>query len=142
MFFAILLFAGCGSTKSGIRKESKIEDSNSLKVSFKNIKYSKGMIYLSLFDSEDDFMTKTPKYNKMISVHGKNIIFEFKNLKKGTYAIICFQDLNGNKKLDFKGYMPTEPWGISNNPMLMAPPTWNDAAFDLEKDEEIEIKLF
>jgi len=41
----------------------------------------------------------------------KKVSFEFKDVKKGIYWIRCFQDLNGNGKLDFGLFGPIEPWG-------------------------------
>jgi uncharacterized protein (DUF2141 family) len=50
----------------------------------------------------------------------------------GKYAIMIFQDLNGNKKLD-KGFLgiPNEPIAFSNDfHPLFGPPRWKDCEFD------------
>ncbi len=50
----------------------------------------------------------------------------------GKYAVIIFQDLNGNKKLDkrFLG-IPAEPVAFSNDfHPLLGPPKWKDCEFD------------
>jgi len=36
--------------------------------------------------------------------------FEFAGLAPGHYALKCFQDVNGNKKLDIGMFGPKEPW--------------------------------
>ena len=55
------------------------------------------------------------------------------NLPEGQYALSCFQDLNGNGKLDTNLVgIPTEPYGFSNNarPKFRAP-NWGEAVFSL-----------
>ncbi len=57
----------------------------------------------------------------------------FTNLPPGRYAIILFQDENGNGKLDknFWG-VPTEPYGFSNDARaFVSPPTFAAASFAL-----------
>lgn len=62
---------------------------------------------------------------------------QIKDLARGRYAIAAFADLNRNEKLDrsFAG-RPTEPYGFSNNARsLFDPPSFNDAAFELDRAE-------
>ena len=61
---------------------------------------------------------------------------------EGKYAIVLFQDLNGDNKLDMNGQMPAEPFGFSNLTMLMGPPNFEQCAFDLNEDKNIAISLF
>lgn len=60
----------------------------------------------------------------------------------GTYAVSLFHDVNDDAKLDrnFVG-LPTEPWGISNDPPFkMRKPTFEEASFDVpEGGTDIEI---
>lgn len=59
-----------------------------------------------------------------VTIHG---------LPSGKYAVSAFQDVNGNGSLDSGALgIPTEPFGISNNPSVVSgPPRFEDAAFDL-----------
>lgn len=41
----------------------------------------------------------------------KKVTFEFEHVPAGTYGIMCFQDVNGNEKLDSGMFGPKEPWG-------------------------------
>jgi uncharacterized protein (DUF2141 family) len=50
---------------------------------------------------------------------------------------MCFQDLNENQQLDRNGYLPSEPWGMSRNPNLTGPPTWEMIAFDTSSGTQI-----
>ena len=48
------------------------------------------------------------------------------DLPEGSYGISLFQDVNGNKTLDFNGYIPSEKYGFSNNYGL---PSFKDILF-------------
>jgi uncharacterized protein (DUF2141 family) len=65
----------------------------------------------------------------------------FDGLSAGRYAVRMFQDLNDNGKIDFSGQMPTESFGFSNIKMLMAPPTFDQASFDLSDNRNMEVSL-
>ncbi len=71
-------------------------------------------------------------------------ILEIKDLPPGEYAVIVFQDLNGNNELDksFLG-IPTEPVGASNNPSYrFGPPRWEDCKFQMpEGDHSLDITM-
>ena len=56
----------------------------------------------------------------------------FRGLEPGSYAIIAYHDEDGDGELDrFFGMMPTEGWGVSNDPDLAGPPKFDAAAFEL-----------
>lgn len=56
----------------------------------------------------------------------------FRGLPAGRYAIIAYHDEDDDGELDrFFGMMPTEGWGISNDPNVTGPPDFEPAAFDL-----------
>lgn len=70
------------------------------------------------------------------------IILKFDELLEGKYAIVLYQDLNADNKLDMNGQMPAEPFGFSNLTMLMGPPNFEQCAFDLNENKNITISLF
>ena len=52
------------------------------------------------------------------------------DLPEGSYGISLFQDINGNKTLDFNGYIPSEKYGFSNNaPADYGLPSFKDILF-------------
>ena len=65
----------------------------------------------------------------------------FDDLPEGKLAVRIFQDMNDNKKMDFNGQMPAEPFGFSNISMLMGPPSYSDAAFDLTENKAVEVLM-
>lgn len=56
--------------------------------------------------------------------------------KAGTYAIALYHDLDVNGDLDKSGLgIPVEPFGISNNPLIVvSPPSHEEAAFEVPED--------
>jgi len=72
-------------------------------------------------------------------VKNNNISFK---LPTGQYGIAIYHDENGDGKLNknFVGY-PSEPFGFSNNPQILArAPSWKDAVFQHGGETTIEIR--
>jgi uncharacterized protein (DUF2141 family) len=81
--------------------------------------------------NKDTFLKKPLKSEVATIVNGKAFV-TFNNIKPGTYAIVVLHDKNDNKIMDFDTYgMPLEAYGISNNVLLMGPPQWEDANFEM-----------
>jgi uncharacterized protein (DUF2141 family) len=100
-----------------------------------------GHILLSLHN-EDTFM-KNPLDAASSEIKDGKAIFTFSDLKPGEYALVALHDKNDNKRMDFEPTgMPKEAFGISNNVMLMGPPQWNEAKFELGTTPiEMDIRL-
>ncbi|MBN2402132.1 MAG: DUF2141 domain-containing protein [Spirochaetes bacterium] len=61
--------------------------------------------------------------------------FIFKNIPQGVYGIRCFQDINGNSKLDKGLFGPKEPWGLSwNMNKTSGWPSFENYSFLLNED--------
>lgn len=69
------------------------------------------------------------------------ITLKFEGMLEGKYAIVLYQDLNGDNKLDMNGQMLAEPFGFSNLTMLMGPPNFEQCAFDLNENKTLSISL-
>lgn len=65
----------------------------------------------------------------------KKVSFEFTNIPQGTYAIRCFQDVNGNGKMDKGRFGPKEPWGVyrPKRPAFRAP-RFEEIKFEVKVD--------
>ena len=92
-----------------------------------------------------------PARNLMIKpstqeLQAKKVTFKFVDVPKGTYCIVCIQDLNKNGKLDYSGSslggrFPMEPVGYSG-PSFLGPGQWSGIKFEVDKDiSGIEIEL-
>lgn len=110
-----------------------------------NILNQNGKLAIGLYNKNDDTFANMTKYYKgaNLDIDDTKVIYEFKNIPNGTYAISVIHDENDNKKLDknFLG-IPTEGYGFSNN----IRPAFRGANFDESKfvlniDKSIVIKL-
>ena len=106
-----------------------------------NISNNEGKVSFALYNKET-FM-KTPLQAKNAKVVNGRSTVVFEKLESGRYAILYFHDRNNNGKMDFKDNgMPMEDYGVSNNVISFAPPSYQDAKFDLgDKDLSLEIKF-
>ncbi len=74
---------------------------------------------------------------------GDKAVLVYRNLPAGSYAVSVFHDENGNGKLDSNvAGVPLERYGFSRDARgRMGPPTFADAAIDLQADTTVTIHL-
>lgn len=128
---------------AGLQTEA---DSGSILVRIEGANSNKGVVRISLFNTEGGFPSDSKKAVKIISVPAKKgtVQVQLDNLPTGTYAIALLHDENQNGQLDTNlvGY-PKEGYGASNNnlPTFRAP-NFKEAAFKLESEkQELVIRL-
>ncbi|HEX8570127.1 MAG TPA: DUF2141 domain-containing protein [Caulobacteraceae bacterium] len=92
-----------------------------------------GAMMVALFDSEAAYKANRPVDSARADVSGVTTTVTFTGVKPGRYAVLSFQDLDGDGKMGRNPFgMPTEPYGFSNNaPPHMGPPEWSKAAFEV-----------
>jgi len=104
-----------------------------LTIDFKELKNKEADVYIAVSTPSDNFPDEANMVKQMIAKPAGRAAFsvQLEGLKYGTYAVMAFQDLNGNGKLD-KGFMgiPNEPFAFSNNykPTFRAP-KFKDCSF-------------
>ena len=111
----------------------------------------KGDIHVGIYTQEDwsNFKDKTPSppYFQIINltpeqIKTEKVPFEFQDIKKGTYCIRVYQDVNQNGKLD-KGLMGTTAEPVGEYRSIETWVSWNDMKFDVAKDiADIEIQMY
>ena len=108
-----------------------------LTVNLHGIRAQTGLVKVALVDSQDAWDGKTaPVQGDGGPPQGEDASFTFKDLKPGRYAVMITHDENGNGKLDTNVVgMPLEGYGFSNNPRVMRKPTWDEALFEVGKDD-------
>ena len=123
------------------RTEKKEVTGKTITVTVPNVTSNKGTVNFALFTKEG-FMI-SPKQSKSSLVKNKKSTIAFTNVAAGEYAIICFHDVNANKKMDFnENRMPIEDYGVSNNPFSYGPPNFEEAKFTVaNKNVTLEIKF-
>ncbi len=113
-----------------------------VKVTIENVLNDNGSVLASLHNT-DTFMKGAGVIDlKEIAKKGA-ITLSFENVEPGTYAIIVLHDENNNQRMDFEANgMPKENYGMSNNVMVMGPPTFADAKFEVaNEDMELTIRF-
>jgi uncharacterized protein (DUF2141 family) len=95
-----------------------------------NIQTKKGgEIAAAVFNSQNFLKTGKQLSSTSREVSSGKMVFVFENLSPGEYAFVAYQDIDGNKKMkkNIIGY-PKEPWGISNNPLILfGPPSFDES---------------
>ena len=94
-------------------------------VEVSGVEPGKGFVFFGLYDKEKGFLDEeTQIATAKVKASENKVVYTFKNLPDGDYAIAVYQDLNNNGKCDRNmiGY-PTEGFGFSKNykPKLSAP---------------------
>jgi uncharacterized protein (DUF2141 family) len=99
-----------------------------------------GDLFIQLANEEEFKNDRTPPFALIIRVgpeekeKGK-VSFQFGGVPAGTYGIRCFQDVNGNQKLDWGTFGPSEPWGVyrPKRPAFRGP-RFEEISFVVDKD--------
>ncbi len=107
----------------------------SVLVNVSKIKTDKGVLVLDLHRDPDTFLTKG---GRILRVRVPAVKGEAQACvpvpEPGIYAVGVYQDKNSDLKLN-KGFLgiPTEPYGISNNPHIgFGPPSFESSSFKVE----------
>ena len=105
----------------------------------------KGLMSIGLYSKKEGFPDKGKEYKgKDVELTGKTVVYTFKDVPLGTYAIAIFHDTNSNTKLDknFLG-IPKEGYAFSNNVfgVLGLPPSFADASFEVAGNKTVKIKM-
>lgn len=113
----------------------------SLTVIIPNVTHRNGALHVGVANSEASFSGESYKAKTVMIPATGEVKVVFDSLPAGRYAVRMFQDLNDDKKMDYNGQMPAEPFGFSNITMLMGPPSYGQAAFDLSENKLMEVGL-
>jgi uncharacterized protein (DUF2141 family) len=122
------LFAACALF--GLMRSAAAAD---LIVTVDGLRNAKGTVRLAVDNSVSSWGDKTPPYASAgVKSAVGSVVYTFKDVPAGAYAVAVYQDENDNDKFDmsFLG-LPKEPYGFSNNPNLMRKPTFQEAHVDV-----------
>ena len=105
----------------------------------------KGLLSIGLYSDEKGFPDKGKEYKGTdVKVTGQTVVYTFKDVPFGTYAIAIFHDTNSNTKLDKNFFgIPKEGYAFSNNVFgaLGLPPSFKDASFKVTGNKTVKIKM-
>ena len=114
-------------------------------VEISNVNKPKGLMSIGLYSKKEGFPDKGKEYiGKEVKVTGHTVVYSFKDVSFGTYAVAIIHDTNSNGKLDknFLG-IPQEGYAFSNNVfgLLGLPPSFKEASFKLTGNKTVKIKI-
>ena len=129
----------------GVVLATSMLSANSINVEVTNILNKNGKISIGLYNKDDDTFSNMSKYYKGVNldINDTKVVYTFKNIPNGTYAISIIHDENENKRLDKNFFgIPTEGYGFSNNirPSFRGA-TFKESMFTLNSDKNIVIKM-
>ena len=86
-----------------------------------------------LFNTPESFPDEERCFNVLATkARQGTAIVEFTDLAPGAYAIMAYHDENEDNRLNrVLGMWPSEGYGLSQNPLVMGPPAFEDVAFKL-----------
>jgi uncharacterized protein (DUF2141 family) len=118
----------------------------SLTVEIDNLRNSKGVVQVALYNKDGSIPDEQYKYYYKIqssNIEGGKAEITFKHLPKGKYAVNILHDENKNGKIDKGFILPKEGIGFSNYTSigLTNRPNFKKASFDLFQDKKIEVKV-
>jgi len=118
---------------------------HTLTIEVSHIENNRGQILIGLFNQSEGFreVDKTYQKGSLTTINDKSMVYTFKDIPKGIYAISLFHDENSNNKLDtnFIG-MPKEGYGFSNNIRhIFRPTTFDEAKFGLNGNLNMTVEL-
>ena len=124
---------------------SSTDSSGSLTIQIENINKSKGVIWIGIYDSADDFLIKERSILKKITInHTGTAKIMIPKLPYGEYAIALFHDINENGEMDsdFWG-IPTEPFAFSGHiESKWRVPHYNEVKFYFwQRNNALKLKL-
>jgi uncharacterized protein (DUF2141 family) len=114
-----------------------------IKVTVERVPNAHGMVHVDICD-EATFLTTNCPFDIVVPARRGRVTLTLPNLPPGRYAAVAYHDENANGDLDVNALgMPRERYGFSNDPpMLLGPPLFKDAAFDVkDKSVTLTIKL-
>lgn len=109
-----------------------------LEILISNVHKGNGDIYVQVCNEQEFNKQFKCSYKTMASGKKTEAYFKFWNIPNGRWGVMAFQDSNGNGKMD-KNFMgiPTEGYGMSNNPRLHRAPVFDDLKIDLTPQSEV-----
>lgn len=95
--------------------QSPGEKAGTLILEIDNVRTQEGIIWVGIYDSEDNYMVKEKAIVEGIEVRSTGQVqFKMEAFPYGQYAIALFHDINGNGELDRNLVgIPSEPYAFS-----------------------------
>jgi uncharacterized protein (DUF2141 family) len=118
-------------------------EKHKLVVKVTGLKPLKGNLYIALHNRPQFFQVADSALMKtIIAVDAETKTVLFNNVPDGRYALAVYHDENLNGVIDVNEIgVPKEGYGFSYNQKAPGRPKFEQAAFDLNRNDTIEIKM-
>ncbi len=118
-------------------------NASDLIVEIVDISLEMGELRIALCETQKAFEQRQCSLTQRVQPKIPNVLVEFSDLPKSSYAILIHQDLNENGMLDKSFFgIPEEPIGFSNNPQVkFGPPNFTDTMVSIPTNKKISISL-
>lgn len=125
-FVLVLLLSACATT---LAPPQPVEGDYALEIEIQDLLCCEGALRVALYHAADHWLTDSGMVRGQVApVLGQTQIIEFYGLPPGDYAVVVYQDLDGNARMNrFLGIIPREPYGFSNNPEGLGRPSFDAA---------------
>ncbi|CJL63736.1 Uncharacterized protein conserved in bacteria [Streptococcus pneumoniae] len=114
-----------------------------LQVTLSGLQHDRGQVAVAVFADAKSFRKDDQAFAaQKAKAEAGTVTVTFDDVPPGRYAVLAYHDENDNGRLDLRfGMIPVEGYGLSNNPKVMGPPSYEDSAFDVTADEPARIEL-
>ena len=104
-----------------------------LHVTVKEVRDNSRPVRVVLFNSPNSFPDEEQYFKVQATKATQGVaLVEFADLSPGAYAIMAYHDENEDNRLNrVLGMWPSEGYGLSLNPLILGPPAFQEAAFEL-----------
>lgn len=134
-----MLFFGCPP------EEPAEQGDCTLSVEFTNFRNKNGVLYIFLYNYENQYPDNPFKHYKIDKSNVKNahLLVNIPHLDRGKYAVSILDDENDNEDMDMWLGIPTEGYAFSNNVKpLLSMPDYEELLFSLdEKQKRLRLKM-
>jgi uncharacterized protein (DUF2141 family) len=140
----IALIAGLQLTAAAATITTPTNDdpqTHKLTIRVDNVKLRQGTVNVAIYTAETSATGSAYRKARLVIPASGEIEVNFDELPAGQYAVRMFQDVNSNLKLDYKGPMPSEPFGFSNSNSPMASFTFEKNSFPVDTDKTVTVTL-
>ncbi len=104
-----------------------------LNVDIKGIQHDRGRLHVDLFIQPGTFRKEAEAFQvQRVAAKSGTVMVSFTGLQPGIYAVMAYHDEDGNGELNRRlGMFPLEGYGLSRNPEVIGPPSFEECAFKL-----------
>ena len=123
----VLLFSACSAADA--------QETARLDLTINGITDISGTLAIAVFATETTFESRSNQVAEArLPVRARSMSWTFELTAPASYAIIVFQDTNGNGELDLGRFgIPQEPYGFSNNARsAFGPPGFRKARIEFD----------